>query len=692
MSKRRLKQTSAILWLVGVLIGTTMALGATSATAQVVEVQHGISFTKGCSSPTAIGAPYTCSFSVQNNVDEAHDTLTINGLVDTVQCAPSAACPGGTVSSGNVFSSLKLDNCSGPGPVCTQTTATCTGTLLTGTGTRADPWQNAQSCTLPFGSRINVESFSHYTVQEADFGLPGHILQDSASLNWNDLCNDPAGTGNTNCNPNPPPNVGATSESLLTPLTSSTATTIHDAAHNPVTAVAVGSTVHDLVTVTGQAGHSAPTGNVNVDWFLNGTCTGPPQSNSGSIGPLVAGGGFVSTFDATGFAFGPLNTAGLFAFKGHYEGAGPYAASVGACEPLNVVDANIQITPAMATNPVGTNHTLHCHINVNDGTGFVNAPDGTTCTVTVISGAATPVSQNCSTGTPTAGSGTCDVVITSSTAGTNTIQASTTVTVGGVSLTRTTGDAHVGDGPNATKLFGDVTVTTKVLDNQNNDITGTTVNAGTVVHDQATVTRTAGTPAGVPNPTGSVTFTLYSGTGCSGTVLATDANEPLGAGGVATSATFTTPATAGSFSYLAHYNGDANYPAKDAGCEPFQTQAKAFAPALTPGFWKNHEAATTALLPISLGNYVVDTFAKASAIFDAMKCSSPIDCLAGHLLAAKLDLASGSNPSITPVIAQADALLIAVNYNGPGNFTPPTAAQKALALQLEALIDAYTNQ
>ena len=51
------------------------------------------------------------------------------------------------------------------------------------------------------------------------------------------------------------------------------------------------------------------------------------------------------------------------------------------CEPLQVVDANIQITPATATNAVGTNHTLTCHINVNDGTGSVNAPDGTVCTV-----------------------------------------------------------------------------------------------------------------------------------------------------------------------------------------------------------------------------------------------------------------------------------------------------------------------
>src|SRR5262249_51843303 len=151
-----------------------------------------------------------------------------------------------------------------------------------------------------------------------------------------------------------------------------------------------------------------------------------------------------------------------------------------------------------------------------------------------------------------------------------------------------------------------------------NDITGKTVPAGTVVHDQANVAKAAGTPAEVPDPTGTVTFTLFSGKECSGTELANDPNEPL-ASGVATSTTFTTPSSAGSFSYLAHYNGDENYPAKDAECEPFQTESP-FAPALTPGFWKNHEAATTALLPITLGAYNVNTFPKARAVFVAMKC------------------------------------------------------------------------
>jgi hypothetical protein len=354
------------------------------------------------------------------------------------------------------------------------------------------------------------------------------------------------------------------------------------------------------------------------------------------------------------------------------------------------VDANIQITPATANNPVGTNHTLTGHVNVNDGSGagFVNAPDGTVISFSLSNaGGASAAFVGPSSCTTAGGTGSCTVVISSPTAGTTTINASTTVSVLGVSLTRTT-NGGANSNP-ATKLWASVDVVTHVRDANGVDITGSNqVAPGTVVHDEATVTRGAGTPAGVPDPTGTVDFTLFSGLTCNGSVVSTDPGEPLGAGGLATSATFTT--TTGDFSYLAHYNGDANYPAGNAACEPF-TVSNPFSPALTPGFWKNHQAATTALLPVTLGNYVVDTFAKARAVFDAMKCSAPIDCLAGHLLAAKLDVKSGSDPSIDPVLAQADALLVAVNYAGPGNYTAPTAAQKALAIQLEQQIDAYTN-
>jgi hypothetical protein len=110
----------------------------------------------------------------------------------------------------------------------------------------------------------------------------------------------------------------------------------------------------------------------------------------------------------------------------------------------------------------------------------------------------------------------------------------------------------------------------------------------------------------------------------------------------------------------------------------------------TPGYWKNHEAATTALLPQSLGGYTVSAFAQVTAIFDAMKCSDAVNCLAGHLLAAELDVANGSSTCIAGVIFQANQLLVTVGYAGPGSYTL-SAGQRAQAISLEQELDNYTN-
>jgi hypothetical protein len=110
----------------------------------------------------------------------------------------------------------------------------------------------------------------------------------------------------------------------------------------------------------------------------------------------------------------------------------------------------------------------------------------------------------------------------------------------------------------------------------------------------------------------------------------------------------------------------------------------------TPGYWKNHESATTALLPQSLGSYTVSTFAQAQAIFDAMKCSDAVNCLAGHLLAAQLDVAGGSSICITGVIFQANQFLMKVGYAGPGSYTI-SAGQRTRAISLAQELDNYTN-
>ena len=286
---------------VAVALGLGLVFGVQAAPAADF---HGIAFTKGCDTPVKIGDPYQCAYQILNVVDTAHDTLTISSIVDTVSSA------GGAVTSGNL-----LD---------------LTGATLTFTGGASC---DGTKCTLPFGSTISTPFLSHYTVQPADYGLPNHVLTDQASLTWKDTCS----SGSPNC-PSGDQTASSGSQATVQQLQSNTSTAIHNAAHSPVTVVEAGSVVHDFVTVTGQPGKPNPTGNVNIDWFTNNQCSGSPAASSGPVGPLNASG----QLDATGFAQGPL-AAGFYGFKAHYLGDGTYATSDGACEPLQVVDANIQI-------------------------------------------------------------------------------------------------------------------------------------------------------------------------------------------------------------------------------------------------------------------------------------------------------------------------------------------------------------
>ena len=152
---------------------------------------------------------------------------------------------------------------------------------------------------------------------------------------------------------------------------------------------------------------------------------------------------------------------------------------------------------------------------------------------------------------------------------------------------------------------------------------------------------------------------------------------------------------------------------KVAGC--------AAAGTLTPGYWKNHLAPVSAsckpsqgcsnngpwtsqYLPQSLGNYSVDTTAKVTSVFAGMNCGSSTDqdaigCLAGHLLAAKLNVANGASTCIAGTIANADAFLkgqtvsgvTGITYTGPSGSYSLSAAQRALAIQLKSTLDAYNN-
>ena len=308
---------------------------------------------------------------------------------------------------------------------------------------------------------------------------------------------------------------------------------------------AAGEHVGFTLTDGSGASHTSPTGSctgagANTD--ANGQCTITFTSN-------VAG-------TVTGSASATLSVSGA-TITVTTNGIAPNSGTAVA----TFVDANIQITPATAINPIGTTHTLTGHVNVNTGSGgYGNAPNGTSINF-ALAGPGTFVGP--SSCTTTSGTGSCAVVISSSTVGKSTIRAKTDVAVGGVTLHRESGDAKAGDSADATKLWADNTARTDILNAGGGVVT--TVVAGTIVHDKVFVARSASTDPAVPNPTGNVIFHRYATIDCTGASTNQTVALTPGSPSSAITADF---APTSNMSYRAEYLGDANYPARLADCEP----------------------------------------------------------------------------------------------------------------------------
>src|SRR5580658_1653052 len=158
-----LMQTLRRLVVVTLLMSVTGVLA--TATASSALVQHGIGVLKGCESPTAVGSPYACSYSITQDV--SGDTATITSIVDTATTA------GGPVISGNILPLLTLTLSGG---------AACNGAQT--------------ACTIPDGGEIDTADYSYYTVKAADFGLLGHSLSDQVTVGFTEVC---TGAGASNC-------------------------------------------------------------------------------------------------------------------------------------------------------------------------------------------------------------------------------------------------------------------------------------------------------------------------------------------------------------------------------------------------------------------------------------------------------------------------------------------------------------
>lgn len=141
------------------------------------------------------------------------------------------------------------------------------------------------------------------------------------------------------------------------------------------------------------------------------------------------------------------------------------------------------------------------------------------------------------------------------------------------------------------------------------------------------------------------------------------------------------------------------YAVGGAGGGPYLATNEAFTPFAAPqpaGYWKTNEAATTDLLPVMLGNYRVDSFPNAQNVFKKMNCSiksnnDAVGCLAGQLLAAKLNVENDADPCINSTIASADAFLISVGYIGPSGTYTLTKAERQSAIDLKTLLANYNT-
>jgi hypothetical protein len=133
----------------------------------------------------------------------------------------------------------------------------------------------------------------------------------------------------------------------------------------------------------------------------------------------------------------------------------------------NYVDARLTLSPLLATNEVGENHVITATVQQDTGSGFVAAPNGTVVTFSLVAPnsimASFVGSNSCMT---TAGQ--CQVTIVASNVGSVGIHATTTFSVSGVSLTRSTGDGLSGDSSDAVKRY--VSGTISIVQTQTNEV------------------------------------------------------------------------------------------------------------------------------------------------------------------------------------------------------------------------------
>ncbi len=122
-------------------------------------------------------------------------------------------------------------------------------------------------------------------------------------------------------------------------------TDVHNASHTATTSVALGTIVHDKVTVTGEVGGPAPSGTANFNLYNNNSCSGTPSSMQSNV--VLA----TSTNIGTAESNATTTSGAGMSYLASYNGDTNYASSTGVCEPLSVTQPDGHIIVDKVTVP-----------------------------------------------------------------------------------------------------------------------------------------------------------------------------------------------------------------------------------------------------------------------------------------------------------------------------------------------------
>ncbi len=408
----------------------------------------------------------------------------------------------------------------------------------------------------------------------------------------------------------------------------------------------IGSPISDVATVTGGAAPApSPTGTVTFTVFGpdDATCAGPVIFTSANR--TLAGG---PPPTATSAPFTPT-APGTYRWIAAYSGDANYPAVTSLCNDANETSVVAQsvatiVTQATPTATIGS--PISDAATVTGGpapaptpTGTVTftvfGPDDATCAGPV---AFTSANRPLAGGPPPTAT-----------------SAPFTPTASGAYrwIAAYSGDANY---PAVSSLCNDANETSAVAQAVADIVTQATpgVTIGSPISDVATVT---GAAAPAPLPTGTVTFTLFGPDDptCANAVIFTSANRPLTGpppappAVQATSDPFT-PTAVGTYTWVAVYSGDANYPSVTSPCG-----APNEASMVNPG---DVSIITAASGPVTLGSPINDI---ATVTGDVAPAPTPTGTVTFTLFGP-------GNPTCTgaPIFTSANRPLA----GGP----PPTAA------------------